>query len=57
LDIGGFHLDTVMADPPRMRAILDDLFARVARGEITPRIDRVFRLSEAVEAQTWLAAI
>ncbi len=54
--VGGFHLDTVMADPPRMRTMLDDLFARVARGEITPRIDRVFALSEAVEAQTWLGS-
>ena len=54
--VGGFHLDTVMADPPRMRAMLDDLFARVARGDITPRIDRVFPLSDAVAAQTWLAS-
>jgi NADPH2:quinone reductase len=54
--VGGFHLDAVMADPPRMRAILDDLFARVARGEVSPRIDRVFPLTQAVEAQAWLAS-
>ncbi len=54
--VGGFHLDTVMADPPRMRAMLDDLFARVARGEIRPRIDRVFALSEPAAAQIHLAS-
>ena len=54
--VGGFHLDTVMADPPRMRAMLDDLFARVARGDLQPRIARVYPLSEPAAAQIYLAS-
>jgi len=54
--VGGFHLDTVMARPERMRAMLDDLFARAARGEIEPRIARVFPLNEPAAAQTYLAS-
>ena len=54
--VGGFHLDTVMARPVQMRVMLDDLFARVARGEIRPRVDRVFSLNEPAAAQIYLAS-
>lgn len=54
--VGGFHLDTVMARPVQMRAMLDDLFARVASGQIKPRIARVFALSEPAAAQIHLAS-
>ena len=54
--VGGFHLDTVMARPIQMRAILDDLFARVANGQIAPRIARVFPLDDPAGAQTYLAS-
>jgi NADPH:quinone reductase-like Zn-dependent oxidoreductase len=36
--------------------VLDDLFARVAAGEISPRIARVFPLSEPAAAQGYLAS-
>lgn len=54
--VGAFHLDTVMADAPRMRAMVADLLDRAARGEIRPRIDRVFPLAEAAAAQIRLAS-
>lgn len=50
----GFHLDQVMADPPRFRAVLKGLFAEVAAGRATPHVARVFPLAEAREAQAFL---
>jgi NADPH2:quinone reductase len=52
--VHGLHMDTVMADPPRFRAILDRLFADIAAGKIAPRIARTFALAEARAAQAYL---
>lgn len=52
--VSGFHLDQVMADPPRFRAILERLFADIAAGKIAPRIAATFPLAEAREAQAFL---
>ena len=52
--VAGFHLDQIMAQPARLRAIFERLFAAVAAGEVTPRIAGVFPLAQAREAQALL---
>jgi NADPH2:quinone reductase len=52
--VAGLHMDAVMADPPRFRAILETLFAEIAAGRLTPKIAAVFPLAQAREAQAFL---
>jgi NADPH2:quinone reductase len=52
--VAGFHLDQVMAQPARFRAILGQLFALVAEGKVAPRIAGVFPLEQARDAQALL---
>jgi NADPH2:quinone reductase len=52
--VSGLHMDAVMADPPRFRAILETLFAEIAAGRLVPKIAAVFPLAQAREAQAFL---
>ena len=52
--VSGLHMDPVMAEPARFRAILETLFADIAAGRLTPKIAAVFPLAHAREAQAFL---
>jgi NADPH2:quinone reductase len=52
--VSGLHMDPVMAEPARFRAILEALFAEIAAGRVTPKIAATFPLAQAREAQGFL---
>jgi NADPH2:quinone reductase len=52
--VSGLHMDPVMAEPARFRAILETLFAEIVAGRLVPKIAGVFPLAEAREAQAFL---
>jgi NADPH:quinone reductase-like Zn-dependent oxidoreductase len=45
-----------MQRPAEFRAIVEELFRLELKREVRPRIDKVFNLNQAAEAQTYLAS-
>jgi NADPH2:quinone reductase len=53
--ITGVFLGAEMAmNPPRVRAMIERLIARVASGELKVAVDRVFPLAEAADAHRYI---
>ena len=53
--VSGVNLGRLWNEEERMKAMTDTLLAMYQAGQISPRVDRVFPLSEAAEAHRYLA--